>query len=96
MTAKAVETLSEESWVDRAVQTRLDRRLDRYGPSFYAEFCLGAPVQLVEVVNHVVVGLEKNRSSTKIVSARDLVYLTLRTDYPCETDPADTNSQFIS
>lgn len=38
----AAEYQKEETWIDRAVRTRLGSRLDRYGPSFYAEFCLGA------------------------------------------------------
>ena len=89
----AAEYQKEETWIDRAVQTRLGSRLDRYGPSFYAEFCLGAPVPLADVVNRVVSSLQDVQSSNDTASARDLVYLTLRTHYPCKTDPADANSQ---
>lgn len=89
----AAEYQKEETWIDRAVRTRLGSRMDRYGPSFYAEFCLGAPVPLADVVNQVVSSLQDGQSTTNTTSARDLVYLTLRTHYPCKADPADANSQ---
>jgi len=88
----AAEYQKEETWVERAARTRLGSRLDRYGPSFYAEFCLGSPVPLADVVNQVVVSLQNNQSSTTTASARELVYLTLRTHFPCKPDPADSNS----
>jgi len=82
----------EESYAERAVRTRLGSRLDRYGPSFYAEFCLGAPVLLAAVVNRVVTDLQDGSASGRPVSARDLVYMSLRTHYPCKIDPAEADS----
>ena len=46
-----------ETFSQRAIRTRIGARLDVYGPSVYAEYCLGDPVPLREVVEHVVVDL---------------------------------------
>ena len=81
----------DESFADRAIRTRrvhdyISARLGQYGPSLYAEFCLGEPVPLREVVDHVVERLSDGISVDSFPSARDLVYATLRTSYPCQTD----------
>ena len=52
-------------------------RLGEYGPSVYAEFCLGEPVPLREVVDAVVLRLEDQQSAEKFPDARELVYATL-------------------
>ena len=44
----------EETYSERAARTRIGKRLERFGASVYAEFCLGDPVPLREVVEHVV------------------------------------------
>ena len=77
----------EETYSQRAMRTRIGSRLDRYGSSVYADYCLGDPVQLKEVVERVVQSLENEDLVTAHPLARDLVYQTLRTNYPCvETD----------
>ena len=76
----------EESFSQRAARTRVGKRLDRYGSSVYADFCLGDPVPLKEVVEHVVANLEDADQVQATPLARDLVYQTLRRDYPCKTD----------
>lgn len=73
----------EESYSQRAARTRIGNRLDRYGSSVYADFCLGQPVPLKEVVERVVADTQKPNLVTSYPLARDLVYLTLRTNYPC-------------
>ena len=76
----------EESFSERATRTRLGNRIERYGSSYYAEFCLGEPVPLREVVEVVVADLlDPDRVAAQPL-ARDLVYSTLRRQYPCEPD----------
>jgi hypothetical protein len=73
----------EEGFSERAARTRIGTRLDRFGASVYAEFCLGDPVPLREVVEHVV---EDATDADRVAAnplARDLVYQTLREHYPC-------------
>jgi hypothetical protein len=76
----------DESFTKRAIRTRLGSRIDRYGPSYYAEFCLGEPVPLAEVVRVVIADLLALDDLTGRGLARDVVYATLRTEYPCEPD----------
>ena len=72
---------------ERAMRTRLsDRRLQRFGSTVYAEFCLGAAVALKEVVEHVIDDLMNREVLEQQVLARDAVYAVLRRDYPCATD----------
>lgn len=76
----------EESFSERAIRTRVGSRLDRFGPSVYAEFCLGEPVPLREVVEHVVADLLESEQPHEAPLARDVVYSTLRREYPCEAE----------
>lgn len=74
----------DESFTQRAIRTRLGARLARFGPSYYAEFCLGEPVLLAEVANVVIDDLLALESYEGLELARDVVYKTLRRAYPCE------------
>ena len=76
----------EESFSQRAARTRIGNRLARYGSSVYADFCLGDPVPLKEVVEHVVADAQKEQLAEANPLARNLVYRTLREHYPCEAD----------
>ncbi len=80
----ANEYTREESFSERAIRTRVGSRLDRYGPSYYAEFCLGEPLPLAEVVRVVVRDLLRLDDLDGRELARDVVYATLRREYPCE------------
>lgn len=73
----------DESFSERAARTRIGTRLSRYGASVYAEFCLGDPVPLAEVVERVVADLADAAVAAEHPLARDVVYLTLRSQYPC-------------
>lgn len=73
----------EETFSQRAARTRIGSRLDRYGASVYAEYCLGDPVPLKEVVDHVVEDAQDPAVVARIPLARELVYQALRTHYPC-------------
>jgi hypothetical protein len=75
-----------ETFSERAIRTRSpSRSLSRYGATVYAEFCLGAPVPLKEVVEHVIDDLMNRKVLEDTLLARDAVYTVLRRDYPCET-----------
>ena len=75
-----------ETYSERAMRTRGARRLSQYGPTVYAEFCLGAPVPLKVVVEQVVQDLENTALGTGESHARAAVYQTLRATFPCETE----------
>jgi len=74
----------KETYSERATRTRIGHRMELYGYSVYAEFCLGDPVPLKDVVLNVAVDLEDKKLVASNPLARDLVYQTLRTHYPCK------------
>jgi hypothetical protein len=74
---------AEDSYSERATRTRIGSRLERMNASIYAEYCLGDPVPLAEVVGHVVDDAQDDEQVAKIPLARELVYQTLRAHYPC-------------
>ena len=76
----------EESFSERAIRIRVGHRLANYGSSYYAEFCLGEPVALAEVVDKVAASLQRNPQASDSKLARDIVYVTLRKHYPCQQD----------
>ena len=73
----------EESFSQRAARTRIGSRLDRFGASVYADYCLGDPVPLKEVVEHIVEDATDPKRVAANPLARELVYQTLREHYPC-------------
>jgi hypothetical protein len=73
----------DESFSERAARTRIGTRLERYGASVYADFCLGDPVPLKEVVEHIVEDATDPARVAANPLARELVYQTLREHYPC-------------
>jgi hypothetical protein len=75
----------DESFSERAIRIRLGQRLARY-TSYYAEFCLGDPVPLAEVVSRVATHLENKETIPDSQLARAVVYAALREHYPCEPD----------
>jgi len=77
----------KETYSERMIRVRSpSRRLSRYGATVYAEFCLGAPVPLREVVEHVIDDLMNRKVLDDTLLAREAVYAVLRRDYPCEAD----------
>ena len=74
-----------ESFSERAARTRIGNRLGQFGATAYAEYCLGDPVPLKEVVHHVVDDAQDPELVKQIPLARELVYQALRTHYPCST-----------
>ncbi len=79
----AEEYHKEETFSERATRIRLGQRMDSYGSSYYAEFCLGEPSPLADVVARVAADLEQNPPTSDTILARNVVYGTLRKHYPC-------------
>ena len=74
----------KESFTERAIRTRMIDRNSQRRASGYAEFCLGDPVPLAEVVGRVVADLnERMKALDSSGTARDVVYESLRRNYPC-------------
>ena len=75
----------EETFTERAIRTRMIDRDLQLRASGYAEFCLGDPVPLAEVVAKVVADLDqRTKAMDSSGTARDAVYESLRRNYPCE------------
>ena len=73
----------DESFSERAIRTRLGRRVEDFG-TYYAEFCLGEPLPLKTVVDLIVADLGNTQRIENQPLARDFVYTTLRMQFPCE------------
>ena len=81
----AAEIEKEETFTERAIRTRVINRLEKYGPSAYAEFCVGQPDPIADVVLHVIEELDRYES-LEGVHAQTIVYASLRRHYPCEIE----------
>ena len=75
----------KETFSERAARTRIGSRLDRYGPSVFAEFCIPQPVPLSEINSRVIDSLRGDHDPNE--PARELVYRVLRQHYPCGDSP---------
>lgn len=76
---------ANETFSERAIRLRSPNRKTYYGRAArYAEFCLGGPVPLREVVDNIVADLFGRKYLEPETSARDLVYSSLRKHYPCK------------
>jgi len=80
----ATELEEDETFSERAVRTRIGSRINRRGPTVYADFCLGEPDSLEEVVEMVVEDLANRKVLDKDLLARDAVFSTLRRAFPCD------------
>ena len=73
----------KETYTERAIRTRSPRS-SRDRAARFAEFCLGDPEPLREVVEKVVADLNDRKHTEEGVAARVAVYASLRKRYPCE------------
>ena len=73
----------DESFAERAIRTRVGSRIDRF-QTYYAEFCLGETIPLKTVVELVIADLDDAQRVANQPLARDFVYATLRTQFPCD------------
>lgn len=76
--------LANETFSQRAIRLRAPDREVYRRSARYAEFCLGDPVPLHEVVDKIVTDLFERKYLEAEVTARDLVYASLRKHYPCK------------
>lgn len=75
----------EETFTERAIRTRIIDRNSLTRAAGYAEFCLGDPVPLVDVVTKVIADLDQRVKATDSSgTARDAVYESLRRNYSCK------------
>lgn len=65
------------------MRTRLGK-MKLYGSTYYADFCLGEPIQLKETVGKVVADLNNSAITNRELLARNVVYQTVRKYYPCK------------
>lgn len=75
----------EETYSERVIRQRAPSRGSHKRAEQYAEFCLGDPVPLREVVDKIVTDLFRRKHFEPGHSARDVVYASLRKHYPCES-----------
>ena len=85
----ATEFEQDETFAERAIRSRIGSRVNRRGPTVYADFCLGEPDSLEDVVEKVVNDLANRKVLDKDLLARDAVFSTLRREYPCDQDDED-------
>lgn len=78
----ASEIDEKETFSERAIRTRVINRIRDFGPSVYAEFCVGQPDPIADVMLHVVEELERH-DDLKGRKAQTIVYDALRRHYPC-------------
>lgn len=72
----------EETFTERALRTRVGERMLRHGPSVYAEYCIGEPVPVAEVIELLRREMSE-RPPQQTDLARDRMYALLREHYPC-------------
>jgi hypothetical protein len=82
----ATEFDEDKTFSERAIRSRIGTRINRRGPTVYADFCLGEPDSLEEVVEKVVDDLANRKVLDEDLLARDAVFSTLRREYPCNPD----------
>jgi hypothetical protein len=78
----AEEAERRETLTERAIRTRVGERMQRMGPSVYADYCIGEPVPVQEVIR-LVRQQFASRPPAADDRARDVVYAVLRTNFPC-------------
>ncbi len=74
----------KETFSERATRVRAPNREMYERAAGYAEYCLGDPVSLRDVVGKVVNDLNTRKHLEAEVTARDVVYASLRKHYPCK------------
>ena len=80
-----VELSQKETFTERAFRTRVSER-ERTDPTYYADFCLGSPVPLHDVVDEVVQVLQNKHIASRYPDARSAVYGVLLKAYPCKAE----------
>ena len=71
------------SFEQRVINTRIGRRLQQFGATAFANYCLPKDVPNTEVVINVINYIVTHPES-KDMTAQDLVYSALKEHYPCD------------
>ena len=79
----------KETFSERAFRTRGRDRNSNDRAARYAGYCLGEPIPLREVVEKVVEDLYEDVRTNSGGWAREVVYASLRKNYPCEPTAQD-------
>lgn len=82
----AREIEGEESFSERAFRTRLSSRQRDFGPTIYAEFCIGANERSDKIATYVIDEMRSTGSAPEGM-ARDFVYDVFRKYFPCPANP---------
>lgn len=69
-------------FASRAAETRVKQRLERFGPTAYAGYCLPREVSNTGVVATVIAFIAAHPESAEL-TAQDVVYGALKEFYPC-------------
>lgn len=85
----ATEFDKDETFSERAIRSRIGARIRMRGPTVYADFCLGEPDSLEDVVEKVVDDLASRKVLDEDLLARDAVFSALERAYPCEPGSED-------
>jgi hypothetical protein len=78
---------TEESFSERAIRTRLGNTLARFGPSYYAGFCIPGDLSMDTIVEELLGAAQEEVDHTGKQNARDYLYGLLQARHPCEEQP---------
>lgn len=77
---------TEESFSERAIRTRLGTTLERFGPSYYAGFCIPGDLAMDTIVRELLEVAQEKLDHAAKENARDYLYRLLQTHHPCEEE----------
>jgi hypothetical protein len=75
---------TQESFSERAIRTRLGNTLERFGPSYYAGFCIPADLPMDTIVEELLDAAQQDIDHAGQENARDYVYRLLQSRHPCQ------------
>ena len=78
------EMQQEESFSERAIRTRLGISIERFGPSYYAGFCIPAAMPVATIVLELQEAMQADSGSYAQKNARDYLYELLQSKHPCQ------------
>jgi len=77
------EMQAEESFSERAIRTRLGNSIDRFGPSYYAGFCIPGDRPMEAILTELRAAAQDESELAREYNARDFLYQLLQKQYPC-------------
>jgi len=73
----------DETFSERAMRTRLGSNLDRFGPSYYAGFCIPGELPVDDIRTELAADAAGVDDASASRSARDYLYQVLQQRHPC-------------